>query len=189
MNFTRILAIALITLCTALAWFILGSAVTVRTSESSAQLGNEVTYVWGRAMEQTHPTAFYLSPNSSRGKIILQPARSKVGVALNYDPKKRGLLWHRTYGVVFTGEYDITNPTPIAQTIYVQFPLPTKDTSYRDFAFTLGDAAPRQTAPKDGLITEAVVVAPKQTVPLKVQYASRGMDMWRYVFADASRVR
>ncbi len=189
MNFPRILAIALITLCTAVAWFILGSALTLRAAESSGQMGNEVTDVWGPTMDQAHPSAFYLSPTGARGKVVLQPTKSRVAVNLDYDPKKRGLLWHRTYSVAFSGEYEIANPTPIAQTIYVQFPLPSQKVSYQNFAFTLGDSAPRQTAPKDGIITEAVVVPPKSTVPLTVKYASRGMDTWRYQFPDASRVR
>jgi hypothetical protein len=189
MNFPRILAIALITLCTAVAWFILGSALTLRTAESSGQMGNEVTDVWGPIMDQAHPSAFYLSPTGARGKVVLQPTKSRVAVNLDYDPKKRGLLWHRTYSVSFSGEYEIANPTPIAQTIYVQFPLPSQKVSYQNFAFMLGDSAPRQTAPKDGIITEAVVVPPKSTVPLSVKYASRGMDTWRYQFPDASRVR
>jgi hypothetical protein len=33
-----------------------------------------------------------------------------------------------------------------------------------------------------------VVVPPKSSVPLKVTYETRGMDTWRYVFTDASRV-
>ena len=110
MNFPRILAIALITLCTAVAWFILGSALTLRTAESSGQMGNEVTDVWGPTMDQAHPSAFYLSPTGARGKVVLQPTKSRVAVNLDYDPKKRGLLWHRTYSVSFSGEYEIANP-------------------------------------------------------------------------------
>lgn len=189
MNIYRLFAIAMITACTAVAWFILGSALTIRTAGSSGDLRGEVTDVWGPAMVQVHPTAFYLSPTGSRGKVLLQPARSKVETSLQYEPKKRGLLWHRTYAVNFAAEYDIANPTPIAQTIYVQFPLPSENASYQGFSFTLGDAEPRQSAPANGLITEAVVVPPKQSVPLKVTYSSRGIDSWAYTFSDTSRIR
>lgn len=193
MNIYRLLAIAMITVCTAIAWFILGSALTLRTAGSSGALGNEVTDVWGPVMAQEHPTTFYLSPTGAKGKVSLQPAGSKVVVALDYDPKKRGLLWHRTYSVNFSAEYDISNPTPIAQTIYVEFPLPSPEASYEGFSFVLGDAEPRQSAPTNGKITEAVVVPPKQSVPLKVTYRSRGMESWAYSFPknspSASRVR
>jgi len=189
MNIYRILAIGLITVCTAVAWFILGSALTLRSNDSGGRLTNEVNDVWGPDMRQNHPSAYYLSPTGDRGKVTLQPTRSKIDVAFDYDAKKRGLLWHRTYGVTFAAEYEITNPTPIAQTIYVQFPLPSDRASYQAFSFSLGNAAPRDSAPAHGVMTEAVVVAPKQSVPLKVTYASRGVNTWVYAFPDASRVR
>lgn len=188
MNFTRILAIALITLCTAAAWFILGGALTVRTQESSAQTCSEVSDVWGPALEQTHPSAFYLSPTGARGKVMVLPSKTKAEAKLTYEPKKRGLLWHRTYAIAFSADYEFTNTTPVAQTLYVQFPLPSERVSYEGFSFTLGDATPRQSAPSKGVITEPVVVPPKSSVPLKVTYETRGMDTWRYVFTDASRI-
>lgn len=189
MSILRILAIAVITLCTAAAWFVLGSAITVRTDNSGAQLGGEVTDVWGPALAQKHPAAFILPSTGTGKRLEIKPSRSEVKISLHYEPKKRGLLWHRTYGVEFSADYEFANPTPIAQTVYVQLPLPAKNTSYTNFSFTLGDAAPRQTAPADGTITEAVLVPAKGTVPLHVAYASRGMDSWRYLFPDASRVR
>jgi hypothetical protein len=189
MNFPRILAIALITICTAAAWFILGSALTIRTTGSSSQMGNEVTDVWGPVIEQSHPSAFYLTPTGARGRVSLQPASSKVDVDLKYDPKKRGLLWHRTYDVAFSAEYEFVNPTPIAQTIYIEFPLPAGKASYQGFSFMLGDATPRQSSPANGKLTEAIVVPPKGSAPLKITYTTRGMDSWRYAFPDASRVR
>lgn len=188
MSFTRILAIALITLCTAAAWALLGSALTLRTQQSGAQTLSDVADVWGPELQQQHPTAFYLSPTGSRGKVVLQPSKTKTRADLSYEPKKRGLLWHRTYGVAFSAEYEFTNTTPVAQTLYVQFPLPSERASYQGFSFTLGDATPRQSAPSKGVITEAVVVPPKSSVPLKVTYQTRGMDTWRYTFPDASRV-
>ncbi|HSJ01682.1 MAG: inner membrane CreD family protein [Verrucomicrobium sp.] len=188
MNPIRILAIAAITVCTAAAWFILGNALQARTAASSSQLGNEVTDVWGPKMQQAHPAAFYLSPTGAKGRVTLQPSKSKVEVTLDYQPKKRGLLWHRTYLAHFDAEYEFTNPTPVAQTLYVQFPLPSAEASYQGFSFNLGGAAPSQSMPHGGVMTEAVVVPPKSSVPLKVTYDTRGMDTWGYVFPEASRV-
>src|SRR3954471_11400670 len=134
MNFFRIVAIALITLCTAVAWFILGGALTVRTQESTAQTCSDVSEVWGPALQQKHPSAFYLSPTGARGKVMLQPSKTNATVQLTYEPKKRGLLWHRTYGVAFSADYEFTNTTPVAQTLYVQFPLPSEKASYQGFS-------------------------------------------------------
>jgi hypothetical protein len=188
MTFLRILAVALITACTAVAWFILGTAMKIRSHESGTQACADVSDVWGPALRQQHPTAFYLSPTGARGKVSLLPSKTNAEVTLTSEPKKRGLLWHRTYGVSFNAEYEFTNTTPIAQTLYVQFPLPSDRASYHGFSFTLGDAAARQSAPSKGVITEAVVVPPKSSVPLKVTYQTRGMDTWGYEFTDASRV-
>jgi len=189
MNIYRILAIGLITACTAIAWFILGSAVTIRSSGFGDRLGSEVTEVWGPQMTQAHPSAFYLSPTGASRQITLQPTRSKVDVAFAYDAKKRGLLWHRTYDVTFNAEYEFFNPSPIAQTIFVEFQLPSDHASYQGFSFSLGDGAPHQAAPRQGKMKEAIVVPSKQSVPLKVTYSSRGTNSWTYAFPDSSRVR
>lgn len=188
MNPFRLLAIAAITVCTAIAWFILGSTLQVRTSDSGGKLGSEVTDVWGPQLRQDHPTAFYFSPTGAKGRIIVQPTKSLVTVRLDYEPKKRGLLWHRTYRAAFSADYEFTNPTPVAQTIYVQFPLPATDASYQGFSFTLGGAAASKATPSGGMVTEAVVVPPRSSVPLKVTYDTRGMDTWGYRFPHAGRV-
>lgn len=184
----RILAIAAITLCTAAAWAVLGRTLQVRTSGYGSQLGDDVTDVWGPEMRQAHPTAFYFSPTGAKGRVTLQPSRSKVTVKLDYDPKKRGLLWHRTYHADFAAEYEFSNPTPVSQTLYVQFPLPSGDASYQRFSFTLGGAAASQATPSGGMVTEAVVVPARSAVPLKVTYETRGMDTWGYAFPQAGRV-
>ncbi|MEJ6581296.1 MAG: hypothetical protein QNL33_14685 [Akkermansiaceae bacterium] len=95
------------------------------------------------------PTIWYLSPMGEKGRRVIQPSISDIKVALNYEPKKKGLLWHRTYGVDFSGSYENPNPTPIAQTIYVSFPLPSWTSSYQDFAFSLGEqGTENQTIPR-----------------------------------------
>ncbi|MEZ0276425.1 MAG: hypothetical protein ACAH88_16060, partial [Roseimicrobium sp.] len=189
MNALRIFTIGLITLCTAVAWFILGSTLNVRTLASSSQMGNEVADVWGAPLKQSHPSAFYHAPTGNNRKVNLLPESSKIEVQLKSDPKKRGLLWHRTYSAIFSAEYQFANPTPIPQTIYVQFRLPSDEASYTNFAFTLGDESLRRAVPSGGVITEALVVPARGTAPLRVSYESRGMDSWQYKFPDASRVR
>ncbi|QIF05613.1 inner membrane CreD family protein [Roseimicrobium sp. ORNL1] len=189
MTVLRIFTIALITLCTAVAWGILGTTLQVRTQESGSDMGNEVAAVWGASQKQLHPSAFYHAPTGNNRKVTLQPDSSKITVNLSSEPKKRGLLWHRTYSVQFNAEYQFTNPTPIPQTIYVQYQLPSEEASYTNFVFTLGDESLRRAVPKAGVITEALTVPAKGTAPLKVSYESRGMETWRYAFPDASRVQ
>ncbi|HPA20009.1 MAG TPA: inner membrane CreD family protein [Verrucomicrobiae bacterium] len=182
-------AVGWIFLCTAAGWFLLGGAVEKRTAAAVQNLGKEVRGAWGPAMAQCHPHAYYLPPGGGQKDGIIRPASSHIAVALSYEPKRKGLLWHRTYGVSFEGEYLIQNPTPIQQTVYVVFRFPSADATYHDFRFSIGDAAPTERAPENGAITESVVIAPNASVPLKVGYRARGVDRWAYAFEDASRVR
>jgi hypothetical protein len=185
----RLLAIGFIFACTAAAWFTLGSALLVRTAASDGALGRAVGQAWGRPLNQPHPRAWYASPTGEKGRRMLAPEASEVSVRLDYDPKQKGLLWYRTYWVQFSGSYRITNPAPIAQTIYAVFELPGRDTSYYDVSFQLGGGNASPAVPRDGVLTEAVVVPAGGSVPLTVAYRARGVDGWTYQFGGAGRIR
>ena len=185
----RLLAIGLIFVCTTFAWILLGSAISSRTGISSSSSAASVDEVWGPPQGQRQPTAWYLSPTGEKGRKLVQPSMSDVRVSLNYEPKKKGLLWHRTYGVDFTGIYEIPNPTPIGQTIYVSFPLPSEDSSYQDFSFTLGEQGTENQIPRNGTITQAVTIPAGGSVPLKVSYQTRGSNLWNYQLGNVSRIR
>jgi hypothetical protein len=108
---------------------------------------------------------------------------------LRYEPKKKGLLWYRTYLVDFHGDYSLQNPTQITQTIYVRFEFPAADASYSDFSFLIdGVPAPGNNKTAEG-ITEAVTLQPGQSAKFTVAYRSRGTDRWGYSFGDATRIR
>jgi len=189
MNLLRLVAITVIFIGTTVAWIVLGTAMQLRTGAQGNQLASEVTTVWGPALRQSHPTAYYRSAASPSGKKELQPTLSKVTVDLRYDPKQRGLLWYRTYAAKFSANYEITNPTPVTQTVYVRFELPTKEGSFHNFSFAVGDAGKREALPENGAITQAVSIAPGASAPVTVAYDARGMNSWRYDFGNSARVR
>jgi hypothetical protein len=189
MNAKHLIAIATIFIGTTCGWFILGSALQQRTHQQQAQLGSEVTDVWGPALTQKHPSAYYVTAASATGRRQIQPSLSKVKIDLSYEPKKRGLLWYRTYGARFEAEYEITNPTPVTQTVYVRFDLPGDKASFHDFSFDLGTDGKREVLPEQGAITQAVSLEPGKSETLKVGYRARGLDSWRYEFGDSARVR
>jgi hypothetical protein len=189
MTLTRLIAIAGIIVCTAVGWFILGTSVLVRSGVSLTHCGPEVTGGWGPVMIQPHPVIYYNSPGSENGRHPIQPSQSDVSVELRYEPKKKGLLWYRTYLVDFHGDYSIQNPTQITQTIYVRFEFPASDASYSDFSFVIdGNAATGNNKTAEG-ITEAVTLAPGQSAKFTVAYKSRGTDRWGYTFGDTTRIR
>lgn len=183
----RLFTIFIIVVCTAGAWFALGGALSVRTAATDARLGETVAGNWGQPMAQVHPRAFYVAPTAARAKRAIQPETSTVKVALRSDPKKKGLLWYRTYTVDFEGVYVLRNPTPIAQTIYVTFDFPAKDTRFDRFSFQLGEKVTAK-APRGGEITEAATLEPGGELPIKLSYTSAGLDHWTYRFGDAPRV-
>jgi hypothetical protein len=189
MTLKRLIAISGIIVCTAVAWFILGASVLVRSGVSVDRCAPEVTGGWGPVMTQPHPIIYYNSPGSANGRHLIQPSQSDVLVSLRYEPKKKGLLWYRTYLVDFHGDYSLQNPTPITQTIYVRFEFPAVDASYSDFSFVI-DGVPSTANNKTAEgITEAVTIAPGASAKFTVAYKSRGTDRWGYSFGDTTRIR
>lgn len=188
MNIRRIFAVGFIFVCTAIAWFVLGQALTLRTQASHRKLGVEVAGNWGTPMAQRHPVIYYIAPTHARPQQNIQPNRSAIRVKLQYDPKKKGLLWYRTYKVDFDAQYEIINRTPIRQTIYIDFQLPAEGVRYDKFSLTIGDKESTQT-PVQGRITESVILGPGEEVPLHITYWAAGMDRWDYHFGDQPRVQ
>ncbi|MDQ8207887.1 inner membrane CreD family protein [Coraliomargarita sp. SDUM461003] len=189
LTFRSILAVGFIFICTAVGWFILGGALTHRSMDRSGSLMYEVQATWGPQLRQAHPIAWYESPANASGRSSVSPSMSRVQVDLQYEPKRKGLFWYRTYQVQFAANYEISNPTPIAQTVYVAFSLPSADASYNNFTFELEGAGVDEPILREGTITQAVVIPPQSTVPLQVSYHARGLNHWEYDLNGASRVQ
>ncbi len=189
MTIKRLITIAFILFCTTAGWVILGTSLLVRSQTASREVGQDVNRAWGPPMVQQHPAIFYNSPSAPNGRKSLQPAAGEVRVSLHYEPKKKGLLWYRTYVADFEGSYTVENPTPVSQTLYVRFQFPSELASYTDFSFALnGKVSTDATRASEGL-TDAITLAPGETALLKVKYRTRGTDRWSYSFGDAPRVR
>lgn len=187
MTILRLFAILFIIACTAFGWFILGAALTNRSldaGQSSAVLSG-----WGPPLAQKHPTAWYDSPGTRDGRRVLRPTASTVNVRLHYDPRQRGLLWYRTYEADFQAEYVFENPTPIPQTIFVQFVLPAESASYNAFSFLLNGKPTTANVTGREPITEAVPLEAGGRATLVVAYKTRGLDRWDYGFGDEARVQ
>jgi hypothetical protein len=190
MKLSHLIASLTIVGCTAVAWMLLGSTLSRRTAESSAAMNSEVSGVWGPPITQRHPEAWFDTPNAPDGRARVQPASSHITVDLKSDPKRRGLLWHRTYDVGFKGDYVFTNPTKIPQTFYVSFPLPQGTAGLHGFRCQLGDSEDStQTAPSaSGIVTQAMLLPASGSVTLSTAYGTRGTETWSYAFADNRRV-
>ncbi|BDS08953.1 hypothetical protein NT6N_39930 [Oceaniferula spumae] len=187
-SFKHILAIGFILGGATLAWVFLGGAMTARTSTAHGKNSESVTNLWGPAQGQSHPSVWYLSPTGQSGRKYIQPTASNIDIKLDFEPKKKGLAWNRTYNADFTATYTIPNPTPIEQTVYIAFPLPSENSSFNNFEFTLGEKKSQQQTPRGGVIEEATTIPAGGEVQLKIAYQSRGIDRWIYRLGDIDRI-
>jgi len=70
MTVARLFAIAVIIVCTGVAWFVLGASVAVRTGESDSRLAREVERLWGGRHNQVAPQAWF-----ERTRVVVESAR------------------------------------------------------------------------------------------------------------------
>ena len=187
MSIKRLFAILFIYSCTAVAWFILGGALDLRTTASNAT--SSVTGGWGPPMTQQHPSAYFQSPGTRDGRKAIRPESSRVEVALDYEPKSKGLLRYRTYFADVRCDYVFKNPAPIPQTVFVKFSLPSPNASYNEFSFKLNGKPTTANVSGREPVTEAVQLEAGGEAHLEVAYKTQGLDRWGYSFGEDSRVQ
>ena len=51
---------------------------------------------------------------------------NRIAATIDLEHRRKGLLWYSTYAVDFDAQYTLTNSEPVAQTVRVHFPLPSK---------------------------------------------------------------
>lgn len=190
MKLSHLLVSAVIMALASIAWFILGGVLIHRTESFSNNLAKEVSGVWGPPIIQQHPQAWYDTPNAPGGRAKLNPTSSKIRVQLASEPKKRGLLWYRTFQIQFEGEYQFTNPTRIPQTLYLSFPLPEDTSGLHGYRFLLSTDEQTTTPPHQAgqHSIRAVLVPPSGSVTLRTAYQTRGTDEWKYHFPNPQRI-
>jgi Inner membrane protein CreD len=187
-SFSKLLAVGFIIICTSAAWALLGTALVFRTNQAGTSLNDAVQAGWGAPLAQVHPDAWYDSPTEKNGRKTIGPDRTQVTVHLSSNPKQKGLLWFRTYNVEFAGVYEIVNPTPIGQMMYVAFQLPHNSAGCYDVSFVLGDRTDLVNPSENGILSDAVLVPAGQSRTLKVAFKTRGLDQWSYDFRDRNRI-
>jgi hypothetical protein len=182
----RILAISFIFLATAFAWAVLGATIFARTYSARGGLQNRVVSTWGAAQQQTPPSATYCVSRAARA---LPLESSRLRVALDLDPRRKGLLWYSTYRAAFAGSYVFRNPTGEVQDVDFTLRFPVARAVYDDLVITV-DGARLPIISEEGAARVRASVAPGGTASLAVSYRSQGLDSWRYSFGkDVSQVR
>jgi hypothetical protein len=183
----RILAIAFIYCCTALAWAVLGSTIYDRTNSSEGRLKEKVVSTWGTRQAQEAPAAFSEKTETRivngrpeawlvRVGLPLEETRAAVRFALDY--RQKGLLWYSTYGVAFDARYRFTNPTPV-ESVSLELKLPASQALYDDLRVSVNGSPAAYRMQGQSIVTPAKVPA-GDSVVFAVAYRSQGLDEWRY---------
>ena len=201
----RLLAIGLIFLTTAAAWFALGSSLVIRTGEFDGSLRKEVALLWGGPHVQVAPDAWVARAREATETVVEKDAegrdttrqvrrsvvdwapaplqQTRANAALDLEQRQKGLLWYDTYTVAFRGAYVFQNPDAEQRNMRIRFPFPAEHAIYDDFTILVNGAP----ATRGGDLTKEVettaVVAPNAMLTIEVAYRSRGLDDWRYGLA------
>ena len=207
MTAARLVAIGVIYVGCAVAWFVLGGSVVGRTGESDQRLAAEVARLWGGRHVQFAPSAEIEVPRTvieetptlvPGGQTMLKrvektvvdrlpapPSSSRVAVGLDLDQRRKGLLWYDTYGVSFDAVYRFRNPHDEPRRLVVSFVFPSAEGLYDDFALELGGAPTPRVADLSKGLSAAADLGPGEETELKVRYRSRGLGDWAYAFSPA----
>lgn len=202
----RIIAIAFIFFCAAVAWAVLGATIFSRTYDSDLRLKGRVVSSWGAPHVQRPPRACYdrrvpktvetvedgrkvLRTTQETVSTVLPLEGSRVRASLNLEHRQKGLLWYSTYRVVFGGTYTFRNTSDAEQQVRFILDFPAEQAIYDDLTFAVGGVP----VPFDGGEKSASATAPVppgKTVQLTVGYRSQGVESWRYNFgADVAQVK
>lgn len=227
----RLFGIAVVWLGCGMAWVVLGSTLVVRTGEADGSLSPEVHQLWGPPLEQVQPSATYHEVRTTRttrtvtdaqGNTSLETTEqpealdlpvplvaSDLGVHLDLEHRRRGLVWFPTYGVSFRGRYTFQNPTDEARDVTIAFPLQTdnsvydglkvEDESGHELEASIGSdgTAPRaddwSRSSRDYVPPSAAGTAhwrahlgPHERASFVVTYRTRGTSSWRYRMAQGT---
>lgn len=198
----RIIAIGFIFFCTALAWTILGSTVSLRTHEQDAKLKAAVGQLWGTVQQQQAPSVYYQTTQATKvettkgdSKVtemrtvtinhLLSLESSNVLIDLKLEYRRKGLLWYSTYKVKFSGTYRVANATEVPRDVFINFTFPTQGAVYDNFGFSVGGEKVKDIQILSGTITRALNLASGQRETVTIGYETQGMDEWWYDFGSS----
>lgn len=204
----RLVAIAFIYGCTAIAWWILAGVTSTRTHQADQGLRSRVEQLWGAPQNQQPPMAAVVRHETAQVETEVNGVRTRntvarrvtepvaldasdVRAALSLEHRQKGLLWYSTYKVRFDAEYALTNPHRERRVVEIALPFPAQRAVFDDLRFEInGKPWLQQPAAKDGRITGTVELGPEERVTLHAGYRSQGLGRWTYAFGSGvSEVR
>jgi hypothetical protein len=208
----RLVHIAAIWVCCAIAWVVLGGTLVVRSGESSGALLEEVHALWGPPLELRPPTAGYTVMVSRREQVVTRDATGKelvqevvreeavatpipldgsdVHARLHLSQRQKGLLWFPTYDVELTGRYRFTNDSGQMRRVDIHFPLPGDHALFDGFGVLDDDGHPLEIKVENGSARFSALMKEGESRSFHVALRSRGTSRFAYALtAGTGEVR
>jgi len=213
MTASRLVAIVLVFACTCLAWMLLGGSLVQRTGEADQQLAHEVSQLWGGQHQQRPPEVWIERPTLKVEKVEVKGddgttstrevtrtvtertplpfESSRVEIAFELDPRRKGLLWYATWGARYRGRYHVRNPDKTTRTVGVRVPFPSPEAIYDGFLFRIAGRDVVLEGDLEKNVSARVDFAPGEESEIEVAYRTRGLGPWTYSFGTdgVSRIR
>ncbi len=193
--------IVLVFVVASVAWVILGTSVSVRSSSSDTSLRAAVGQLWGTPLTQKAPSASFTltrqvtrTETTERGTVTrteevreslpVPLVSSRVAVDLHLDQRRKGLLWYSTYRVRFAGEYTFEPTQPRPEPLELSFAFPAENGIYDEFTLTVdGRQVPFERQGGSCVTARVAADSPGRHV-LRVGYVSQGLDRFVYSLAN-----
>ena len=188
MSLHRIIAIVIIYLLATAGWGILGTASWVRSQAKGTELGEEIAELYGQELIQRAPRIAVLDADGAAEETLAEGAT--VRVALDYDPRQKGLIWYPTYRCSFEATYRLANPSATERRYRLHFNFPDPQATYDAFAVLIDDEPLVEAVDTRAGLQVELVVPPGGERRFGVGYRTRGLGQWRYSpTAGLGRVR
>jgi len=204
----RLFVIGFIWLGCTLAWSILGSSLTVRSTDTSSARSEEVHGLWGGPLYQEPPKAFYAATTIQEEKKTVQregegpvtttirkKVQRKIEVPLEgsdlaadfaLDHRRRGLMWFATYGLDFRGTYRFRNPSDEPRSMTMNLALDTVSRTYDGLRISDEQGKPIPFSIVGGMAQWKQPFKAGQERRVDIAFRTRGTGSWRYAATPGS---
>jgi len=198
----RYFALGGVLFVSSLSFLVLGGVTTARRQSSDSSLSQRVENLWGQPQTQMAPSLALLDEvERDRTETVTIDGRSetrttrvretvstkvttrksRIGVDLDLDVRRKGLVYYSLYDVRFDGRYEYRHERGTPSTLRIEFAFPDSAGLYDDFVFEVdGAARPEARTPSSTGIGVSIPVVSGQVVRFRIAYRSRGMGSYGY---------
>jgi len=205
---SRFLIIGFIWLGCAVAWSILGSSLSLRSTDTSRARGGEVHGLWGGPLHQQPPYASFIEEAiENETKTVQREGKKPVTTTIAHRVfrevdvplqgsdihadfalvhRRRGLMWFATYDLDFRGVYAFRNPTPAAREVTMRLALETMSRTYDGLRIVDDQGKPVPFAIAAGVVEWKQPFDGGQERRVELSFRTRGTGSWTYAAAPGS---